>query len=104
MENKEPMQVDMISAPKSEKEIEFESFIEKMKAGVVAFCYTKKDGSIRSARGTLKPDLLPPMEPGKEKKTYDHTQNYFDMDADEGKGAWRTFIKDQFIGFVNPQS
>lgn len=88
---------------KTQKQIEFDAFVERLKTGIVSFAYTKKDDSIRAAKGTLCPEFIPDAPAQEVKKEYDHTQNYFDIDAENGLGGWRTFIKDNFIGMV-PQS
>lgn len=41
---------------------EIAKFREALKNGEVLFSYTKKDGTVREARGTLKAELLPPAK------------------------------------------
>lgn len=71
------------------------TLIEKMKNGVADFKFLKKDGTIRIARGTLNPDLLPEREDVSEtsRKKNDSIQSFYDLDKKE----WRCFIKDYLI-------
>lgn len=66
-----------------------------LKAGVVEFSYKKKDGSLRKAKGTLKPSLIPETDSDDEriKNTNKDCFTYYDLKRDD----WRTFIKDNFI-------
>ena len=41
------------------KSTSVEALSEKLKEGIVEFEYTKKDGTVRKARGTMLPDYLP---------------------------------------------
>lgn len=59
----------------------------KARAGEVCFTYLKKDGSIRSARGTLKPEAIDYTPNGRGRRTPDHLFLYWDLDAN----AYRTF-------------
>lgn len=117
---------------------------EELKKGVVTFEYTKKDGSVRTAKGTLNDELLPEKIPDRvtfdtdaidalmyakgintleeyakangleylgvvgtlpkfqyvfKKAEKSHNENqvsYYDVDKD----AFRSFVKDNFLGIV----
>ena len=70
----------------------------KMRDGEVKFEFEKKDGSVRTARGTVKNDLIPKEHRSDERKrsTSDVVFNYFDLDKDD----WRCFRKENFLGIV----
>ena len=75
-------------------------FREWLAGGIVTFSFFKKDGTIREAKGTLHPLLIPAdkMPKGSE----DYTPNYstipfFDLEKQE----WRSFNICNFIGFVS---
>ena len=79
----------------------FESFRTKLRSGIYRFSYFKKEGSIREAVGTLDPALIPDdfapksgMDP--EALAPVSTFSYYDLVA----GGWRSFLLDNFIGFV----
>ena len=79
----------------------FEDFRTKLRTGVFRFSYFKKDGSIREARGTLNPLLIPDDNMPKSgidpnAVTPVETFCYYDLDAQ----GWRSFRLDNFIGFV----
>lgn len=69
-----------------------------MRDGEVKFKYEKKDGSIRTARGTTKNDLIPDdhRSESKKRKSTDTILAYFDLDKEE----WRCFRKENFLGIV----
>ena len=72
---------------------------ERLKDGVVTFSFWKKDGSIREAKGTLHPLLIPFDKLPKGMKAVSHQPSaisFFDLD----KGEWRSFSITHFIGFV----
>ena len=46
-----------------------DAFRNKLKSGVVNFKYTKKDGSVREAKGTLNPEIIGEKYTGKDKTT-----------------------------------
>lgn len=54
----------------------------EMKKGIVKFYFTKVDGTIREAYGTLKTDMLPEFK-GSDRKANDTTQTYFDTEKQE---------------------
>ena len=74
---------------------------ERLKSGVVTFSFWKKDGSIREAKGTLHPLLIPfedrPTTNDKRPTTNYGTIPFYDID----KKAWRSFSVTHFIGFVS---
>lgn len=63
-----------------------------MQTRIVKFVFTKIDGSIREAYGTLKNNLLPTTQ-DTGRKTNDSIQTYFDTE----KGEWRCFKKANLI-------
>jgi hypothetical protein len=75
--------------------------VAQMHAAVAHFFFTKKDGSVREAYGTLNKDILetylgPQDEPTQTTEPIpDSTQvfqNYFDLTAEgEGKKKWRRY-------------
>ena len=80
----------------------FIHFREALKKGVVQFSYFKQDRTIREARGTLNPTLIPydKLPKGKpievdERPNYKSIP-YYDLDRCE----WRAFSITNFIGFV----
>ena len=79
----------------------FENFRNDLRIGVWRFSYFKKDGSIREARGTLNPALIPDDKMPSSGASLDKEKSassfpYFDLDKQE----WRSFRLDNFIGFV----
>lgn len=68
---------------------------EALGKGISHFIYTKKDGSLREAYGTLNAELIPPVpappsgETAKPERTDSNpnTQKYYDLEAK----AWRMF-------------
>ena len=77
----------------------FERLRRWMHGGIVTFSYWKKDGSIREARGTLCPSLIPEdkMPKGLQNSAISYqTFRYFDLDRND----WRSFDISLFIGFV----
>jgi hypothetical protein len=84
----------------------YEHFRDMLASGVYRFSYFKKDGSIREARGTLCPDLIPEDQRPKndkmvnEKMVNQSTFCYYDLNAQ----GWRSFCLDLFIGFVEQEA
>ena len=83
----------------------FENFRNDLRIGVWRFSYFKKDGSIREARGTLNPALIPDDKMPSSGASLDKEKSassfpYYDLDAQ----GWRSFRLDNFIGFVSPAS
>lgn len=69
----------------------------KMKDGVVEFEYLKKDGSVRTARGTLSKQIIPDYDVSKNNRTRNRTVfPYYDVD----KGEWRSFVRENFLGII----
>jgi hypothetical protein len=72
--------------------------VGKLTAGIAHFAFIKKDGSMREAIGTLKTNLMPPLEPKQledfsKKEQNPNLQTYFDLEA----GAFRSFAIDRLI-------
>ena len=80
----------------------FERFRQWLSEGIVTFTYLKKDNSIRDAKGSLNPLLIPDedkpkgMENGKLKMENYAIINYYDLD----KKGWRSFDIRLFVGYV----
>ena len=78
----------------------FERFRSWLNAGVVTFSFWKKDGSIREAKGTTHPLLIPedkrPKNNNQSPITNHQSIPFFDLD----KQDWRSFSITHFIGFV----
>ena len=72
-----------------------EELKEKLHAGVVEFSYKKKDGSIRTAKGTLNSDFIPeehvPKNAGYEAPA--GVQRYYDLNSE----GWRSFLVDNLV-------
>lgn len=66
-----------------------------MKAKIVKFYFSKVDGSVREAFGTLKPELLPESK-GTDRKPNDTVQTYFDTE----KGEYRCFKKANLVSIA----
>lgn len=62
---------------------------------IVTFKFTKRDGSIRTAHGTLHPSYLPALRGGSPKP--EHQVVYYDLD----KGHWRSFRSFKFINIID---
>ena len=71
----------------------------EMRKGVVEFSYTKKDGSIRIAKGTLNFEIMGEENTPKSGVEYDieTTTRYFDVDSE----GWRSFKNDNFLEILN---
>lgn len=72
-----------------------EEIINKLKAGIVAFSFQKKDKSTRSAVGTLNSSLFSYESKGSKRKANKFLVKYFDLE----KGAFRCFKLESFIDF-----
>lgn len=73
---------------------------EMLNKGVLSVTFLKKDGTERTMKCTLKPDLLPPqtdLEEAAEKKA-PRTESIAVWDLD--KEAWRSFRFDSIICFT----
>ena len=75
-----------------------ENLKSQMRTGVVEFSYTKKDGSIRVAKGTLNFDIMSEENQPKNVIDYnsDTTTRYFDINSN----GWRSFKNDNFIEII----
>lgn len=69
--------------------------IARMRNEIVTFTFTKVDGTIRIARGTLRKDVLP-QTMGTGRPTPESIQIYYDVD----KKSWRSFKKNNLIGII----
>ena len=56
-----------------------------LRNNIVTFKFTKRNGEVRTAHGTLYPDFLPALRGGSPRP--EHQMVYFDMDKD----GWRSF-------------
>ena len=81
--------------------IDIKDFRKQLSEGIVEFKFTKKDGSIREARGTTNPDIISEFvkpitsdKPKRDIKISDNSTRYFDIDS---KG-WRSFVNENLIG------
>ena len=77
----------------------FVHFCQALNSGIVTFSFWKKDGSIREAKGTTHPLLIPLDKKPKGNQIINHkfeTINYYDLDRND----WRSFSITNFIGFV----
>lgn len=64
-----------------------------MRSGIVKFLYTKLDGTVRTAWGTLKEDLIPQTNGTDNRKKNDTVQVYYDTE----KCAYRCFKIANFV-------
>ena len=72
-----------------------EDLKQMLHEGIVNFEFVKKDGSVRSAKGTLLAEYLPaPKEGGASRKHSENVVVYFDLE----KKAFRSFVKESFVG------
>lgn len=70
---------------------------EMLKNGKVTFQYKKNDGSIRTAVGTVKDDLITMKTSGGENKVKSSGYSvYFDLD----KNAFRCYAESKIVGVV----
>ena len=77
------------------KTTDLTAFNKMLHEGIVDFQFTKKDGSVRSAKGTLVSDYLPERtNESASRKTNENVMVYFDMVKQE----FRSFVKEAFIG------
>lgn len=61
--------------------------VRKMRTEVVRFYFMKVDGTLREAWGTLRADIVPPVEGTDARKKNDTVQTFYDTE----KGEWRCF-------------
>lgn len=70
---------------------------EMLKSGKVKFQYTKKDGSVRTAIGTLKSSLITNKPNGGQNKVKEAGYtSYYDLEKD----AFRCFAESKLVGVV----
>ena len=82
---------------KTFKTTDLTEFDKMLREGVVDFEFIKKDGTVRSAKGTLLPEYLPEPKADSDstpRKTNENVMVYFDME----KKSFRSFVKDSFVG------
>ena len=82
------------------KTTSLDEFSNLLKEGIVEFEFIKKDGTVRSAKGTLEPSLLPPPKPEGDsevaapRKKNESVFVYYDLE----KNSFRSFVKASFLG------
>ena len=83
---------------KTFKTTSLEEFSKMLREGIVDFQFTKKDGTLRNAKGTLLAEYLPPQNADSDakpaRKQNENVLVYFDME----KGSFRSFVKSSFVG------
>lgn len=82
---------------KTFKTTDLTEFSKMLREGIVDFEFIKKDGSVRSAKGTLVAEHLPAPKAdsdGTSRKTNENVMVYFDME----KKSFRSFVKESFVG------
>lgn len=71
-----------------------EELRKKLLEGIVEFSYTKKDGSLRTAKGTLCMDNIPEEQQPKATGTDTlEVFRYYDINS----GGWRSFKVDNLV-------
>lgn len=79
------------------KKVNASELHEMLCKGKVKFQYKKNDGSVRTAMGTLKSDLITKKPAGGQNKVKDAGYvTYFDLEKD----WWRCFAESKLIGVV----
>ena len=79
------------------KTTDLTEFNNMLREGIVDFVFTKKDGTVRSAKGTLLAEHLPAPKAdsdGTSRKPSENVMVYFDME----KKSFRSFVKESFVG------
>ena len=76
--------------------INIETLKTALQTGEVHLTFEKVDGSTRTMRATLKPELLPPVIPAKPGKTREPNPDVFVVYSVDDKG-WRSFRRELFI-------
>ena len=82
---------------KTFKTTSLEEFNQMLREGIVEFQFTKKDGTLRNAKGTLVAEHLPAPKADSDAKPRKQNENvlvYFDME----KQSFRSFVKSSFVG------
>ena len=76
---------------------EIDELVEELHKRIVRFSYTKTDGSVREAIGTLKPGVLNMLSTSSKSKPRNQGNRgcvvYFDLDRED----WRCFCPENFI-------
>lgn len=67
----------------------------ELRDNIITFKFRKRDGSVRTAHGTLHPDYLPPLKGGGPRP--EKQMVYYDLD----KEGWRSFRSYSFIKILN---
>ena len=75
--------------------MKIEELKKKLHDGVVEFSYRKKDGSIRTARGTLNGGYIPEehLPKGDGYVSPDNVQRYYDLNSE----GWRSFLIENLV-------
>lgn len=68
---------------------------KELRNNIITFKFKKRDGTIRTAHGTLHPDYLPELKGGSPRP--ERQMVYYDLD----KEAWRSFRSYSFIKILN---
>ena len=83
---------------KTFKTTDLQEFNQMLHEGIVDFQFTKKDGSLRNAKGTLVAEHLPAPKADSDvkpaRKQNENVLVYFDIE----KGSFRSFVKSSFVG------
>lgn len=79
--------------------VESTKFRNLLKKNVVKFRYKKKDGSVRTALGTLKKDMLPKYKTDKRPAYNPSRFVYWDTERDQ----FRSFLRANFVGLEDPK-
>ena len=82
---------------KTFKTTDLTEFSNMLREGIVDFEFIKKDGTVRSAKGTLLAEHLPAPKAdidGTSRKPSENVMVYFDME----KKSFRSFVKESFVG------
>lgn len=75
-------------------------FRDSLKQGVITFQYKKKDGTVRTAKGTTNPTEISKHYTSKNCGGLNGYISYWDMD----KMDWRRFNESNLIGILNIES
>lgn len=71
-----------------------DTLAEKLQNGIADFCFIKKDGSIRRAKGTLKAEYFSVMPKGV-RPPNPAVYTYYDIEKD----SFRCFKPENFLGY-----
>lgn len=79
------------------RKVSIDELNDLLHSGEVKFEYLKKDGTVRTARGTMKSDVITPrLKGGKSTVGGAGYTAYFDLDKD----AFRCFAESKLLGVV----